>query len=260
MCVLSEDLDRVLEPGHDEIGWLGQTGRVPLGYLGDADKTARTFPAIDGVRYSVPGRPGPACTADGTLELYGRDSVTINSGGEKIFAEEVEQALLRHPAVADCVVTGRPSHALGHRGGGRRAADAGAEATDDDLLEEAARHMARYKLPKAIVRDRQIHRSPSGKADYRWAHELAVGRARSATRARSAHRGERGADLVDERRRLLERREVPTDAAGVGEVAQVGAPGLGPAPRRPEDLLRVDADARTARSPVAASRSWKLSQ
>ncbi len=173
MCILSEDLTEVLEPGHDEMGWLGQTGRVPLGYLGDAAKTARTFPAIDGVRYSVPGDRARV-TADGRLELYGRDSVTINSGGEKIFAEEVEQALVRHPAVFDCVVTGRPSERWGNEVVAVVQLADGTDASDEDLLEEAARHVARYKLPKAIVRRTEIQRSPSGKADYRWAKAQAT--------------------------------------------------------------------------------------
>ncbi len=173
MCILSEDLDRVLEAGHPEMGWLAQSGRVPLGYLGDEAKTARTFPVVDGVRYSVPGDRA-RLRGDGTLELFGRDSVTINSGGEKIFAEEVEQALLRHPAVFDCVVAGRPSERWGNEVVAVvRLAD-GVEASDADLLEEAARHVARYKLPKAIVYRPAIQRSPSGKADYRWAREQAV--------------------------------------------------------------------------------------
>ena len=108
MHVLSGSLERVLQPGDDELGWLSQSGRVPLGYLGDPDATARTFPEIDGVRHSVPGDRA-RWRDDGTLELLGRDSATINSGGEKIFAEEVEQALLHHPSVADCLVAGRPS-------------------------------------------------------------------------------------------------------------------------------------------------------
>ena len=85
---------------------------MPLGYLGDADKTARTFPVIDGTRYSVPGDRA-RLTADGVIELYGRDSVTINSGGEKIFAEEVEQAIAHHPDVYDVVCAGRPSERWG---------------------------------------------------------------------------------------------------------------------------------------------------
>ncbi len=94
MCIVSEDLSTVLEPTDQQLGWLAQRGRVPLGYLGDEAKTARTFPVIDGERYSVPGDRA-RFTPDGLLELQGRDSVTINSGGEKIFAEEVEAALMR---------------------------------------------------------------------------------------------------------------------------------------------------------------------
>jgi fatty-acyl-CoA synthase len=141
---------------------------VPLGYLGDAAKTARTFPVIDGVRYSVPGDRA-RLTADGRLDLLGRDSVTINSGGEKIFAEEVEQALLHHPAVFDVIVAGRPSERWGSEVVAIVQLADGIDASDDDLLEEAARHVARYKLPKAVVRRAEIQRSPSGKADYRWA-------------------------------------------------------------------------------------------
>ena len=94
--VVSEDLGSVLEPGHDGIGWLAQRGYVPLGYKGDAAKTAATFPVIDGVRYAVPGDRARHL-ADGAIELLGRDSVTINSGGEKIFAEEVEPRSRRIP-------------------------------------------------------------------------------------------------------------------------------------------------------------------
>jgi acyl-CoA synthetase (AMP-forming)/AMP-acid ligase II len=90
--VVDETLHHVLAPGHDGIGWLAQTGNVPLGYLGDPEKTARTFPVIDGVRYSIPGDRARHL-ADGPIELLGRDSVTVNSGGEKIFVEEVERAI-----------------------------------------------------------------------------------------------------------------------------------------------------------------------
>ncbi|CAN5517142.1 acyl-CoA synthetase [soil metagenome] len=173
MCILSEDLDKLLPAGHDGLGWLAQTGRVPLGYLGDAPKSARTFPVIDGVRYSVPGDRA-RLTDDNTLELFGRDSATINSGGEKIFAEEVEQALLRHPAVADCLVAGRPSERWGNEVVAMVQLGDGADASDDAILEEAALHLARYKLPKRIVRVDQIRRSPSGKADYRWAKATAA--------------------------------------------------------------------------------------
>ena len=111
--VLSADLDRVLEAGDPEIGWLAKTGRLALGYLGDAAKTARTYPVVDGVRYAVPGDRARLLDG-GIVELHGRDSVTINSGGEKIFAEEVEAAIKSHPGVYDCVVAGRPSERWGN--------------------------------------------------------------------------------------------------------------------------------------------------
>ncbi|HEY4609151.1 MAG TPA: AMP-binding protein, partial [Ilumatobacteraceae bacterium] len=96
--VLSADLDRELQPGHEELGWLAKSGRLALGYLGDAGKTARAYPVVEGVRYAVPGDRA-RLRADGVVELHGRDSVTINSGGEKIFAEEVEAAIKAHADV-----------------------------------------------------------------------------------------------------------------------------------------------------------------
>jgi acyl-CoA synthetase (AMP-forming)/AMP-acid ligase II len=166
--VVSEDLSRVLAPGDDEMGWFSQFGRVPLGYLGDAEKTAKTFPLIEGVRYSVPGDRA-RFRADGSIEVLGRDSVTINSGGEKIFAEEVEHALKQHPDVYDTVVAGRPSERWGQEVVAVVQLREGATATESDLLAEAGKHIARYKLPKAFVFRDAIQRSPSGKADYRWA-------------------------------------------------------------------------------------------
>lgn len=168
--VLSGDLDSVLAAGHQELGWLAKSGRLALGYLGDQAKTARTYPVIDGVRYAVPGDRA-RLRSDGVVELHGRDSVTINSGGEKIFAEEVEAALKAHPSVYDCVVTGRPSARWGSEV--VAVVRLRAEASEDDLLVEAERHIARYKLPKAFVFVDEIVRSPSGKADYRWARSIA---------------------------------------------------------------------------------------
>jgi len=170
---VSADFSRVLEPGDDEAGWLAQYGPVPLGYLGDADKTARTFPVIDGAHYSVPGDRARAL-ADGQIELLGRDSVTINSGGEKIFAEEVEQAIIRHPAVADVVVAGRPSERWGQEVVALVKVSDGRAVTAEELIAEAGRHLARYKLPKAIAFVPHVVRSPAGKADYRWAAQQAL--------------------------------------------------------------------------------------
>jgi len=174
MCIVSEDLTAVLPPSDHHLGWLAQHGRVPLGYLGDEAKTAKTFPVIDGERYSVPGDRA-RYTTDGLLDLQGRDSVTINSGGEKIFAEEVEMAVKAHPGVYDCVVAGRPSERWGHEVVAIVRRREGADVTTEDLLSEAGRHIARYKLPKGVVFVDEILRSPSGKADYRWAREVAAG-------------------------------------------------------------------------------------
>ena len=171
--VAAEDLGTILEPGHDGMGWLAQRGYVPLGYKNDATKTAATFPVIDGVRYSVPGDRARHL-ADGAVELLGRDSVTINSGGEKIFAEEVESAVASHPAVADVVVAGRPSERWGQEVVAVVMLANGAAATADELIEHASAVIARYKLPKAIVFRPAIVRSPAGKADYRWAREQAI--------------------------------------------------------------------------------------
>jgi 3-oxocholest-4-en-26-oate---CoA ligase len=173
-AVVSADLSRVLEPGHDGDGWLAQRGRVPLGYLGDADKTARTFPVIEGTRFAVPGDRA-RLTAEGEIELFGRDSVTINSGGEKIFAEEVEQALAHHPDVFDVVVAGRPSEQWGNEVVAIVQLREGATPDEDALRAAAASRVARYKLPKAFVFVDSVVRSPAGKADYRWAKEQAAG-------------------------------------------------------------------------------------
>ena len=171
--VVSDDLSTVLEPGHDGIGWSAQSGAVPLGYLGDAAKTAATFPTIQGVRYSVPGDRA-IWRSDGVIELLGRDSQCINSGGEKIFVEEVEQAILSHPEVADVLVAGRPSERWGNEVVAVVELADGATADQAVLAEHANRSIARYKLPKAWVFVDQIRRSPSGKADYRWAKGLAA--------------------------------------------------------------------------------------
>ncbi len=170
--VLSEDLTRELRPGDLELGWLAKSGHLALGYLGDAEKTARTYPVIDGVRYAVPGDRA-RLHADGTVELLGRDSVTINSGGEKIFAEEVEAAVKAHPAVYDCVVASRPSDRWGNEVVAIVRVREGYEVDDDALRTAAERHLARYKLPKVFVYVAEIVRSPSGKPDYRWAKQVA---------------------------------------------------------------------------------------
>jgi fatty-acyl-CoA synthase len=170
--VVDETMTRLLEPGDDSIGWLAQGGHVPLGYLHDEAKTKRTFPVIDGRRYAVPGDRA-IWLADGGIELLGRDAVTINSGGEKIFAEEVEKAIGAHPGVRDVVCVGRPSQRWGQEVVAL-VAIADDTVTEADLEETASGYVARYKLPKAWIFLPEIRRSPAGKADYRWAAQTAL--------------------------------------------------------------------------------------
>ncbi len=172
-AVLSEDLSHTLSPGCGEVGWLAKRGRVPLGYFQDEKKTAETFPSVEGVRYSV---PGDRCVleADGTLTLLGRDSVTINSGGEKIYAEEVEQALKHHPSVYDAIVVGTPSQRWGQQVTAIVQLRKGEEADEAGMRRVAGEHLTSYKLPKVFVYVSAITRAPSGKADYRWAVQTAL--------------------------------------------------------------------------------------
>jgi fatty-acyl-CoA synthase len=173
--VLSEDRTVRLEPGSDEIGWLAKRGLVPRGYLGDRARTEETFPVVDGVRLVVAGDRARVAP-DGSIELLGRDSVTINTGGEKVFAEEVESALKDHPAVFDAIVCGLASERWGQEVVAvvqLRSTDDGVLATDDDLRDWCRRSLADFKAPKRIVRVPEVVRSPSGKPDYAWARAVA---------------------------------------------------------------------------------------
>jgi acyl-CoA synthetase (AMP-forming)/AMP-acid ligase II len=173
--VLAHDLSAPLPPGSPDTGWLARTGHVPLGYFKDAEKTAKTFPVIDGRRYAVPGDHARV-EADGTIVVLGRGSVSINSGGEKIYPEEVEKALKHHPAVYDAVVVGTPNPRFGEQVTAVVQARAGETPSEDELIAFAGRHLARYKLPRAILFVDEMVRSPSGKADYRWAKKFALER------------------------------------------------------------------------------------
>ncbi|MEB3049835.1 acyl-CoA synthetase [Mycolicibacter sp. MYC123] len=170
--VIATEFTHELQPGDGE-GWLARRDHIPLGYLGDEDKTAATFPTIDGVRWSVPGDRAEYLS-DGQVRLLGRNSLTINSGGEKIFVEEVERAIAVHPAVYDTVVVGRPSQRWGSEVVAIVQLAEDATATDAEILNTCRRHIAGYKVPKAVIRTPKIMRSPVGKADYRWASDLAT--------------------------------------------------------------------------------------
>jgi fatty-acyl-CoA synthase len=172
-AVLSGDRTRFLAPGDDEVGWTARRGRVPLGYLGDRTKTEETFPIIDGQRVAVPGDRA-RLAADGTITLLGRDSMVVNSGGEKIFVEEVEDVLRRHPSVFDALVVGRPSERFGEEVVGLVQLRAGATADPPTLREFVAQSIARFKAPRAFAFCEEIHRHASGKPDYRWARSAAL--------------------------------------------------------------------------------------
>ncbi|MEE4300537.1 MAG: AMP-binding protein [Pseudomonadales bacterium] len=167
------DDDREVAPGSGEIGNVATPGLVPLGYYKDPEKSARTFRTIAGVRYSFPGDFAQV-EADGTITLLGRGSQCINTGGEKVFTEEVEEAAKRHPAVDDCLVVGLPDERFGNRVVAVLSVAGDREApSDDDLRDFMREHLAGYKLPRQFVRVPVVQRAPNGKADYKWARATA---------------------------------------------------------------------------------------
>ena len=172
--LLRADRSDVLPPGTDEIGWIASTGNLPLGYLGDPEKTRETFPVVQGVRYSVGGDRG-RWLPDGRLLFLGREAMCINTGGEKVFVEEVERVLKSHPAVNDALVVGTPSERWGQQVTAVVSLRPGAASpTVEALRTHCDPHLAGYKLPKAVVTATEIARSPSGKPDYGWAKQFAL--------------------------------------------------------------------------------------
>ena len=167
-----------LGPDSRELGWIASSGHLPLGYLEDAEKTRRTFPTIAGMRYVVGGdraRYGD----DGRLVFLGRESVCINTGGEKVYVEEVERVLKSHPAVLDALVVGVPSERYGQEVTAVVSLHPGSAAPSvADIRAHCAPHLAGYKIPRAVVTAAEVVRSPSGKPDYAWATEFAAGQLR----------------------------------------------------------------------------------
>ncbi len=168
-AVVSDDL-RIIEPGSDEVGRVAQRGHVPLGYYKDEAKTRESFVEIDGERWVLLGDQA-TIDADGVIHFLGRGSVCINSGGEKIYPEEVEAAIKSHDAVRDVVVAGIPDERWGQRVAAVIALREGASLTEDELQAHLDGRIARYKLPRFIHITDEIQRSPSGKCDYTWARE-----------------------------------------------------------------------------------------
>ncbi len=170
--VLGSD-DRPIEPGSGEVGRIVTGGHLPVGYYKDPEKTAATFLEIDGQRWLVTG-DFATVTAEGEIELLGRGSVSINTGGEKVFPEEVESVLHGHPAVADVLVVGLPDERWGSAVTAVVAPTPGSAPTLDELVDHCRGQLAGYKLPKRLVLVDRVERSPSGKADYVWAADTAA--------------------------------------------------------------------------------------
>jgi fatty-acyl-CoA synthase len=170
--VLDEDMHDIL-PGSGQVGYLATTGLLPKGYLNDPEKSARTWPIIDGVRYSMPGDMA-TIEEDGTVVLMGRGSEVVNTGGEKVFVEEVEQALLTHPAVRDTLVVGLPDERWGSRVTAVISLEANATVTEQEIVDHVGKQLADYKRPRQVVFVAEVPRSPTGKADRKTAKEMAL--------------------------------------------------------------------------------------
>jgi 3-oxocholest-4-en-26-oate---CoA ligase len=171
--VLGADLEP-LAPGSGEIGVLARSGDIPIGYYRDPEKTARTFVEVGGVRHVIVGDMARV-EEDGSITLLGRGSVSINSGGEKIFPEEVEVAAKSHPAVYDVTVVGVPDDRWGQRVAAVVEPRPGRSLTLDELQEHCRKFVAGYKIPRELHLVDHVVRSPSGKPDYRWALRAATG-------------------------------------------------------------------------------------
>jgi 3-oxocholest-4-en-26-oate---CoA ligase len=170
------DNGREVKPGSGEVGYLAVGGNIPLGYYKDPKKTADTFREVNGRRYSIPGDYATV-EEDGTITLLGRGSVSINSGGEKIFPEEVEEAVKQQPAVADAVVVGVPDERFGEAVAAVVALAPGSSADEDEISAAVERSgLARFKRPRHVVVVDSVPRGPNGKADYAWARETARAR------------------------------------------------------------------------------------
>jgi acyl-CoA synthetase (AMP-forming)/AMP-acid ligase II len=160
-------------PGSGVLGRLARSGRLPIGYYNDPEKTAATFLSIGGRRWVLPG-DFATVEEDGQITVFGRGAMCINSGGEKIFPEEVESVLKAHPAVEDALVVGIPDERWGQRVAAVVQARAGAEVTLTMVDAHCRAHLAGYKVPRLLRLADRIARHPSGKPDYRWAREVAL--------------------------------------------------------------------------------------
>lgn len=172
-AVLDEEY-RPIPPGDRTVGWLARRGPLPLGYDGDEGATMETFPAVDGMRWAVPGDRA-RWAGPGRIEILGRSSLTVNTGGEKVHVEEVEARLRAHPGVADAVVVGSPDRRWGEVVTAVVVPAGGTEPALDDLASFCRAELAPFKVPRRLVVVDAIRRTAAGKPDYGWAREQ-VGR------------------------------------------------------------------------------------
>ena len=171
VIVLADD-GEILEPGSDKIGLLGTSGLVPVGYYKDEKKSAETFKEVNGVRYSFPGDYAKL-ESDGSITLLGRGSNCINSAGEKIYPEEVEEALKKNGNVFDCLVVGLPDKRFGQKVVAVVSTVDNKIIEANGLIEDTRSILAAYKLPKSIIFTDEVQRAPNGKANYKWAKSYA---------------------------------------------------------------------------------------
>jgi acyl-CoA synthetase (AMP-forming)/AMP-acid ligase II len=171
--IVIDEYDKPVPAGSDQIGRLARGGHIPLGYYKDPEKTARLFAEVDGKRYTVPG-DFARHEADGTITLLGRGNTCVNTGGEKVFPEEVEAALMSHPDVFDVLVVGVPDERLGQRVAAIVEPRPGTAPTFDELSTHVRKEIAGYKVPKSIWFVDRVQRLATGKADYRWANTYAT--------------------------------------------------------------------------------------
>ena len=170
--IVITDEEEIVEPGSDKMGKIGTSGLVPLGYFKDEKKSAETFKEFQGTRYSFPGDYAKV-ELDGTITLLGRGSNCINTAGEKVYPEEVEEAIKRHGDIYDCLVVGLKDDRFGQRVVALASYQDGKEIEEQELIAFTREHLAGYKLPKQVLFVDEVMRAPNGKANYKWAQETA---------------------------------------------------------------------------------------
>ena len=172
VVVIADD-GEILEPGSEKVGLIGTSGLVPVGYFKDEKKSAETFKEVNGIRYSFPGDYAKL-EQDGTITLLGRGSNCINSAGEKIYPEEVEEAIKRNEEVFDCLVVGVEDEKFGQKVVAVVSIEKNEKVNEADLVESTRKFIAGYKLPKKVIFVDEVQRAPNGKANYKWAKNVAI--------------------------------------------------------------------------------------